>query len=383
MKTKLLSLLLIIVTAYSATSQTEIEDYASGMVEPNYLAMSGTDMYVLGATDIYRIDTTSNTPTPVSIYTVPADYYLVNFTINGNLIYIALENYIEASDTFLGGRIVSFDLNNPAQPTVELFSTPEYISSLTNDGSTIYFASETLVNPPSFEPFITHLDMIDASLPNPTAQTIVNDLNDTSVIAGMFYDDNEVFMSSSDDNSIFAIDIFDINNPVVVEIENLNYNRGIFKSGDDLYLANGSLINKLNLDDNTSNDLTPVAVNSTYEDVNNGTTFFANFRDVVLIGNTVYMTLRNQGLIVRAVDATLTVNEFESPLANVAVYNDANTIYIKGLSATNNAHIYSLNGQSLMHKELSSNNNAMDISQLSSGIYILNIDNQKTFKFVK
>jgi len=382
MKTKLLTLLLFIFIANSAKSQTEIVDYVSGLTDPTYVVMSGTDMYVLGSLNLYSIDTTINNPTPTILYTVPNDFFLVNFTINGNLIYIALENYIQSTDTFLGGRIVSLDLNNIAQPTVDIYSTPEYISSLTNNGSTIYLAAETLTNPPNFEPFSSHLDMIDASISNPTAQTIVSNLNDTSVIRGMLFDNNQVYMSSSDDNSIFIIDVTQINQPVITEIDNLNFNRGIFKSGNELYMANGSLTNKIDLT-NPSGGLTAVAINTTYQDTNNGNSFNANFRDVVLVGNTMYMTLLNQGKVVQAADMTLSTNEFDSDLMNVRFYNNANNMYVTGLNNIKNAKIFSLTGQILMSKKLSSNNNSIDISHLSSGIYLLNIDNKKTFKFIK
>ncbi|TYA59009.1 T9SS type A sorting domain-containing protein [Formosa maritima] len=381
MKTRLLTLLLFIFIANNVNSQTNTSDYVSGLTDPTYLSMNGTDMYVLGSVNLYRIDTTINNPIPTIIYTVPENFYLVNFTINGNLIYIALENYVEATDLFLGGRIESIDLNNLAQPAEFIYSTNEYISSLTNNGSTIYFTAETLVSPPDFEPFISHLDSIDASISDPEPETIISGLSDTSVIRGMLFDNNLVYLSSSDDNDILSIDVSQPN-PIANTVVSGSFARGIFKSGNQLYMANGSLITKIDVT-NPSAGSTAVAINSTYQDINNGNPFFANFRDVVLVGNMVYATLLNQGKVVKAIDNTLAISEYNSDLDAISFYNNKNTIHVTGLKNNIDVKIFSLTGQNILSEKLSINNNSMDISNLSNGVYLLNIDNKKTFKFVK
>lgn len=382
MKTKLLTLLLSIVIVINSYSQTEITDYVSGLSDPTYISMSGSDMYVLGSQNLYVIDTASASPSPNIIYTAPTDFFLVNFTINGNLIYMAQENYVESTDTFLGGRIVSIDLSNISNPATEIYNTNEYISSLTNNGTTIYFSAETLINPPNFDPFFTHIDMIDSSLPNPTAENIVPNASDNSVYEDMIFDDNILFISSQDDTAIHNVDVTQNNPTVNDEATNLSFNRGIFKLGDELYISDGNLINKIEIG-NPSASLIPVAINTTYEDTNNGNPFYANFRDVLLIGNTMYMTLLNQGKIVQALDTTLSINEFDSELQQISIYNNENNIYVNGFNNILNIKIYSISGQEIMTKKLTLNNNLIDISSLSNGIYLLNIENKKTLKFIK
>ena len=381
MKTNLLTFFLFIIISNSIESQTDTTDYVSGIVDANFLTMNGTNMYVLGSENIYSIDTTLSNPTPTIIYTVPNDFFLVNFTINGNLIYIALENYIQATDTFLGGKIISLDLNNVSNPTQDIYTTGEYISSITNNGSTIYITAETLLNAPSFEPFITHLDEIDANISNPTAQVIANNVTNTSVVTSITFDNDIVYISSSDDEEILKIDV-NQSSPTVDVLTNSTFSRGIFKSGNELYMTYGSLIRKIDVT-NPSAGSTSVAVNTTYQDTNpnDGSLFYANFRDVVLVGNKVYATLANQGKVVEAIDMTLSTNEFN--LTNINIYNNENNIYVNGLNNVKDINIFSISGQLLVNKKLSSNNNSIDISTLASGIYLLNIGNEKTFKFVK
>ena len=246
MKTKLLTLLLFVFISNTIESQTSTTDYVAGVIDATLLTIDGTDMYVLGSENIYKIDTTISNPTPTVIYTVESDFFLVSFTINDGLLYVALENYIQATDTFLGGKIIAIDLNNLSNPAQDIYSTGEYISSITNDGSTIYITAETLVNPPNFEPFITHLDKIDASISNPTAQLIVNDVTDTSVVIGNIFDNNIIYLSSTDDNEILTIDVSQ-SSPTVNVLASSTFSRGLFKSGNELYVSSGNLINKFDV----------------------------------------------------------------------------------------------------------------------------------------
>lgn len=90
------------------------------------------------------------------------------------------------------------------------------------------------------------------------------------------------------------------------------------------------------------------------------------------------------GKIVTSEDLNLSINEFNTEITNISIYSDENKVSIKGLDiSTSNIKIHSLNGKQLLTKAVNSNNNTVDISTLSSGIYLLNIDNKKTFKFVK
>lgn len=382
MKTKLLALLLFLFVVNTAKSQTEISDYASGMADPFKILLSGTDMYVIGSQNIYRIDTTVNNPTPTVIYTISNnDLHPVNFTINNNIIYIVFENYIESTETFLGGVIKSLDLNNLSNPAQDVYATTEYISAITNDGSTLYITAETLTDFPNYEPFITHLDKINTAVPSPTAVLIANNVTNTSVVNSMIFDAGMVYILSSDDSKILKVDV-NQSNPAINILTDYIHSKGVFKSGNDLYLANGSLISKVNVT-NPAAGSTAVAINTTYSyNLPDGRgANWENFEDVVLIGNKVFATLSNQGKVVQAVDATLSADTFN--LNYLDIYNDKSNIYVNGLKEVKEVTIFSVTGQLLVNKKMSSTINSIDISSLTNGIYLMNINNEKTIKFVK
>ncbi|WP_026976419.1 T9SS type A sorting domain-containing protein [Flavobacterium tegetincola] len=384
MKIKLLSLFFVLLLSNTIYSQTNTTDYASGLTDATYLKMNGTDMYVLGSQNIYKIDTAASNPTPTVIYTVPSGFSLVHFTINANLLYVALENYIAATETFLGGKIIAVDVNNLSNPAQDIYTTSEYISSVTNVGATLYITAETLLNPPSFEPFMTHLDVIDASVASPTAQTLVTNVTNTSVIGGSVYDNAIVYLSSQDDDEILSINVSQAV-PTVTTFQTFSFSRGLFKLNNELYMSNGSLIKKIDVT-NPSAGSNSVAVNAAYQDTNpnDGSLFFANFRDVVVVGNTIYATLKNQGKVVQAVDTTLDTKDFNNQLSEISLYNNQNQVSVNGLTDESyNVRIYSLTGAEMIEQNISPDENSIDISQLSNGMYLLTIDDQQTYKFAK
>ncbi len=382
MKKTLLFIFLIVTIVCKVRSQTEISDLAAGLSEPSYLVTSGTDLYVIGSNNLYKVDTTINNPTPEIIYTTPADFFLVNLAINGSELYLVLENYVIATDTFLGGKISSLDLNNPTNPPVDIYTASNYISSLTNNGDTIYFTEEILVNPPDFEPFTTDIKSIESNGMN--IQTLVSDFLDTSVTRGMVYTDDTLYLSSSDDNTVYSVDVLQANPTPSVSVDNLLFNRGIFYLGTELYVTEGNLLRKYDLSDpNPTTTATTIAENTTYEDMNNNMPFFANFRDVVIIGNTAYMTLRDQGLVVQAEDTTLSLDSFNSNNDLEIKYFD-NKLHISGLKEkTSETVIYDLSGKKLLSKSININNNTINTKFLATGVYILLVENQTIFKFVK
>lgn len=375
MKTKLLILFSVVLTVLNTYSQPNTSDYVSGLINPSGMVVNGTDLYVHGFENIYKIDTTNPTPVANSIHTSDTDFFITDIVISGTTLYIAQENYIISTDTWLGSRIVSLDLNNLTAPVEVIFSNSmEYISGLTIDGNTIYFSSETLVNFPDFEPFFTHIDKIDIIQTNPVPVNIIPNISNNGVVRGMLLDNTNLLISIDDDQKVYGIDTT-INNPTVETIvDGLSFNRGIFKNGNELYIADGSRMRKIELG-NPSASLIDVAYNTTYEDMNNGMPFYANFRDIALIGNRMYMPLQSQGRIVSAIDVTLSSSEFAvsqfslypNPTKNQFTIQLDNTIQLKQVT------IYNILGQEV----LTSKNVVVNTSSLVSGSYIIEVSTNK------
>ena len=74
---------------------------------------------------------------------------------------------------------------------------------------------------------------------------------------------------------------------------------------------------KINVN-NSSATLDFVCSQTTNFDIFNGNPYLANFRDVVLIGNTLYMTLEDQGKILKFTNATLGKSSFSNEKINLS-----------------------------------------------------------------
>ncbi|WP_163411453.1 T9SS type A sorting domain-containing protein [Flavobacterium ajazii] len=353
-------------------SQQEATDYISGLSEPSAIINKGNILYAQGPKNLYEINTASGSPTANVIYTAAANFYMTNLTISGNIIYIAEENYDEVANVSFGCRIISIDTNNPGAGITVIYSTPQYVSSLAITGSTIYFTAETA--PDANDNFTLQVQKID--LLNPVATIVKNSVTTDNDANDLAIYENHVYISVGGKGKIY---VFDIADPTNLGDDDFSFNKGIFFSNQRLFITEGNLITMMTAN---SSNRTTVAQNTTYKDNNNGTPFNANFRDVVLIGDKLYMTLLNQGKVVTVQDATLSNKEFNQDLKAVSVYNSKTELIVSGLENNHQADIYNLSGQLLATKQVSANDNSIDISSYSHGAYIIKLGT-KSFKFIK
>ena len=377
MKTKLLFTILFISIFSASYSQQEATDYLSNLEEPSAIINKGNILYVQGPKKLYEINTALGSPTANVIYISENDFYMSNLTINGNIIYISEENYIESTNTYIGSRIITLDTNNPGAPLNVIYTTPQYVSALAITGSTIYFSAETA--PDAEDKFTVQVKKIDSTNPA-VAEIVVNNLTQDKEATDMAFYNNNLMISVGGHGKVFG---FDITDPVISVSEymsSLNFNKGLFVDGNNVFIAEGNLIGTKPL--NAQASLTYVAQNTTYKDNINGI-FNANFRDVVLIGDKLYMTLLNQGKVVTVQDSSLSNDKFNEDLKTVSIYNSKTSLTVSGLENNHTATIYNTSGQLIATKALSSNENSIDLSSFNNGAYILKLDNQQTFKFIK
>ncbi|WP_026706354.1 T9SS type A sorting domain-containing protein [Flavobacterium soli] len=379
MKTKLLFAFLSIIFFSTSYSQQEASSYISGLVEPSAIINQGNMLYVQGLKNLYQINTEADNPSATTIYTSPTDFYMSNLTVDGTMLYISEENYVEALDEFVGCRIISLDLNNlTATPNV-IFSTTQYVSSLAIKDDFIYFTSET--TPTGEDNFTVEVHKIDITSINPVATVLINSLTTDEVANDMTFYGNDLLISVGADAKIYSYDVTSSATTASDFLTGLSFNKGIFVSGNALFTAEAHFIKTKQL--NNTSSLTSVAQNTMYQDSNNGIPFNANFRDVVLIGDTLYMTLKNQGRVVTVQDASLSATEFDYNLKAISIYNSTTELNVTGLENSQTATVYNLSGQLLLTKQVSVDDYSMDISSFSEGVYLVTLDNQKTFKFIK
>lgn len=377
MKTKLL-LLLLTFGFFNTYAQQEAVDYVSNLEEPSALLAQGTTLYVQGPKMLYQVNTAATNPTPTVIYNAPTDFYMTNMTISGNMMYISQEHYSETADVFFGSRIIALDLTNPSAVSTLVYTSTQYVSALTVNGSFIYFSSET--DPDGEDNFTVQIHRINATVPNPVATVLVSNLTSDYEVNDMAFYSNNLLISVGGVGTVFGIDITDSPIAVTAYFNNLNFNKGLFINDSRIFLTEGNLVGTKLL--NTSNPLVYVAKNTTYQD-NLGITFNANFRDTVLIGDTLYMTLLNQGKVVMIQDPSLSTEEITAHPSVVSIYNSKTSLTVNGLKNAQTATVYNISGQRMVVATLSKDETTIDISALSNGVYILKLDNQKVFKFVK
>lgn len=378
MKKKLLFTILSFALFINSNAQQEALSYLSGLIEPSAIINQGAMLYVQGYGNLYQVDTTSPTPTATSIYSPEPNFYMTNLTISGSIIYISEENYDAVADVSLGSRIISLDLNNLAAPINVIYTTTQYVSSLAIKDGIIYFSSET--TPDINDDFTVQIYKIDSTITNPPATLLVSNLSASEPVDDMAFYNNNLLISVGGLGKVFGFDTTDTVIVVTEYLNNLNFNKGLYVNGNKFFMAEANLIGTKQLDITSS--LSYVAQNTIYQDSNSGIPFSANFRDVVLIGDKIYMTLLNQGRVVTLQDASfLNANEFD--LSKISIHNSQNEVVVSGLEYNQTAVLYNLSGQLLTTKNLSANENLIDISSFSKGVYILKLDNQKIFKFIK
>ena len=354
--------------------------YLEGLVEPSAIINRGTMLYVQGYNNLYQVDTTSPTPTATSIYSPATNFYMSNLTISGSIMYISEENYDADNDVSLGSRIISLDLDNLAAPINVIYTTTQYVSSLAIKDGIIYFSSET--DPFDGDNFIVQIYKIDSTAPIPTSTVtlLVDNLSASEQADDMAFYSNNLLISVGGLGKVFGFDTTD----TVIEVSeyfDASFNKGLYVNGNILFLtaANSVVTKQLDI---ASPTISTVALNTIYQDSNNGIPFLANFRDVVLIGDKIYMTLLNQGRVVTVQNESfLNTNSFD--LSKISIHNSQSEVIIFGLEDNQKAELYNLSGQLLTTKNVSSNDNLIDISSFSKGVYIIKLENQKIFKFIK
>ena len=379
MKKKLLFTILNVALFLNSYSQ-EASLYLEGLVEPSAIINRGTMLYVQGYNNLYQVDTTSPTPTAISIYSPATNFYMSNLTISGSIMYISEENYDADNDVSLGSRIISLDLDNLAAPINVIYTTTQYVSSLAIKDGIIYFSSET--DPFDGDNFIVQIYKIDSTAPIPTSTVtlLVDNLSASEQADDMAFYSNNLLISVGGLGKVFGFDTTD----TVIEVSeyfDASFNKELYVNGNILFLtaANSVVTKQLDI---ASPTISTVALNTIYQDSNNGIPFLANFRDVVLIGDKIYMTLLNQGRVVTVQNESfLNTNSFD--LSKISIHNSQSEVIIFGLEDNQKAELYNLSGQLLTTKNVSSIDNLIDISSFSKGVYTIKLENQKIFKFIK
>jgi len=384
MKTKLLFALLSFALFSNSYSQIKDSDYQSSLINPSKIINQGNVLYIQGDKNLYKIDTGSSSPIPTTIYSPSTNFYINNLTINGSVIYLSEENYDKTVDKSYGSRIVAIDLNNLSVPANVIYTTTQYVSSLAVKGDYMYFTSET--SPDANDKYTLQVHKINYTQPNPVATIIVNNLTKDNGANDMAFYSNNLLILVGRQGKIYGFDTTDsvINVTSYYTKEDINTPAptGFYVNGNDLFVAEGNVIKrKQNIDSNAM--FYPIATNITSKPTKKTAISYPPFEDVVVISDRLFMTSTDQGKVTTVQDSSLSKDEFIQDLNTVFIYNSKTKLVVSGLKNNEKAMVYNLSGQLIITKELSENENSINLSLLNEGTYLLKLGNQKTFKFIK
>ena len=150
-----------------------------------------------------------------------------------------------------------------------------------------------------------------------------------------------------------------------------------------MYVTNAHEIEKIDVN-NPVATLDFIGSQTTYQDTFNGTPYYANFRDVVLIGNKLYMTLEEQGRIVTIIDTTLGTPNFSGQTLKMYPNPVTSDLFLVDNTDFNEFELFDCSGRKVKNGSIEFN--TINFSQLDAGIYFLNLKGNKkqnNFKIIK
>ncbi len=338
-------------------------DLAIRLNLPQGIALNGNDLYFAQRSNatIYKIDITIETlpitPTPVVTSGLSSP---TGLAFNGNDLYISQAN----------GAIYKIDITEalPIAPT-------PVITGLANPSGIIFNGNELYITESNR---ISKIDINEAPpiTPIPVATRLLLPI-------GMAINGNDLYFTQNTAaaNKISKIDITDALPaiPIAVVAANgsgLTSSYGLVLNGNDLYIADyfGKKVSKIDITETLP--ITPTTV------VNTGLGSNEPY-GILLNGNDLYISQPIASKIAKFNLSTLSTNSY-SIKNSIKSFPNPSTglIQISGLSKTENYAIYNIIG-SKINEGIISNDEKIDIRNLTNGIYFLKFENRHTIKFIK
>ena len=361
--------ILLVFLLTSACFQAQVTDFITGLDQPNRLIIDNNMIYVKGVAtpgEIIQIDLNAPTPSANVLFnSLPASsdpLGIGNIAKQGDVIYLSYLNDNTGEST-----LASFDINSPTVLN-DIVTGLGYVAALAIYNDELYFTNEDLSGGG------TSLKKIDITISNPPVTTVLNGLTNPQ---DMEFNANMLYIGDRDAGGgsgiIYAVDVTSGTPMLDNFITNVNA-RGVHVYNDYLYFSAGGVIQKAPFAD--PSNITTEAID------NDGAPEF--LRDVVISGTYLYMPQETSGKIVTKEDQTLSLGNVEIRNRDIAIYSKYDKVTFKGLSsAYSKIKLYNLNGQLVLHTIVNANDNSIDTSILSSGVYVLHLEGHKTYKIVK
>ncbi|WP_298515961.1 T9SS type A sorting domain-containing protein [uncultured Kordia sp.] len=344
------TLLLFLFLSLNAFSQTT--DVITGLTQPISLVFNGNTLYYAeyngGDGKISAIDVDAAI-VPVEI--VQNTDWAIGLIFKDDDLYFG---------QLIGNNISKIATDNIALGVTEIISNIR-LYDFALQGSTLYISA-----------YIQNkIYKIDISSPNPTLIEVVDGL---STPYGIALHNDELYIAEYDGNRISKINITE-SNPMVQEvISNVSSPSGLCFAGNILFIAeaDGNKISHINVSSNQT---------STTETVSN----VSEPSGLAIYNNELYITEYNENKISKVnITSILSTEDIIEQNNTVSVFPNptANFIKITGLKEQKKYKIFTINGAKVSDG-LINDNQTIDTSMLSAGMYILHLENSDRLKFIK
>ena len=307
------------------------------------LAFKGDELYFTeyGSGKISKINVMQIDPTPITVITGLDGPLALAF--NGNELYIA-----ESS----GDKISKIDITDTTPILTTVISGLDWPVSIAIKGNELFISE-----------FLGKISKINISQILPTQTTLLN----LGWVNKLVINENDLYVAESYSNQISKTDIADTT-PNTESIAYINFSRGITFDNDYLFVSHyyENIVSKINL---LNDETTTLA------------TGLNNPSDLEIKDNILYIVEVNK--ITKLDLSTLSVDH-NNPRNMFKLFpNPSNDIIqVSNLTEATGYKIYNLLGEQVLNGAIS-NDEFINIKNLSKGLYILNLDDGCTLKFIK
>lgn len=366
----------ISVTAQTTTILTGLSQSGSQGESANF-ALNGNDLYIVQEelNKIVKIDISQSSPVAVDVVTnlnTPIDIEIIN-----GFAYISETYQDDVTTTASIGKIRKFDLSLTNPTLTDVVTNLNVPFSLDAVGNDLYFGELNITNLSTFDRE-SRISKIDVSVASPTTNTFItnleNDENFEIVVNG-----NDIYITvlgGTNEGKILKGVVNATNTPADFLTGNLSGPSGLTIKDNELYFSDVNYdLGKIDL------AISPVAASEIFT-IASTSSFIVDM--VFDSSGNLYLLDMGNGEILKVDNSVLSINElskdvysiFPNPVNNVLNVNLANNNKMEKLTISN------IFGQTV----LISKSKNINISELSSGIYILNIETEKgiaTKKIIK
>ena len=324
-------------------------DVITGLNDPSRLLLDGNDLYYSTPSEVFKIDITQSSPTPVSV--IDGLTTATGMAKGGDILYIA---------EFSAGRISKVDLSDPT-PTLETviagLTTPNFLFL---DGNTMYYSDNNA-------DIVAKFDVTD---PSPTPVVVATSAFNFNP-SGLALDGNMLYMGQGQANRVSKVDVTSGNTQPTDVVVGVNRPLGIRIVGTDLFIAEyiGNKISKKDLSNSST----------TAEEIVSG---LSSPTDIEIGGSTLFILEKGANKISK-VENILGVKNESFKTGHILFPNPASDyLQISNLDTPVNFSIYNVLGAQISQGELAPNER-INITNLSAGTYFLALKNGATYHFIK